>query len=658
MNARSSVAVGIALAAALSVAGATAGVAIAEPASRPQAYQQGRPATPAPAPAQPPATRGTSTITVSVVADDGTAVKRATVMLVAVPAALTGQSATPGAQAIATTQIAQLQGQVISQPMSAAEVQAFAQIGQVTRDRGRSTVLQKQARTNSGGVATFTDLPEGAYVLSVAAPTGYVTRETPPRVQVAAGGQAAATVKVARAGVVTGRVVDDEGDPVTGARVSVYRVTRAGRATTAGASTQPTNDLGGFRVWSLPAGDYLVSATYDDRQGPGEENAVVDGFVPTYYPGVAAFDAARPVQVRAGQESAGIDVQLVRGRLGAVIVRVVDSNGGSLGPGGPGASVNLVSRGRNPAFTGRGAAMRPDGTFLITNVPAGDYYLSATMMRGSGPNAAREGAYVPVAVNGDEVSVSLQTNTGATISGRVVMEGTPPAQSGNPGATIRPPTIRVLARPVNDGAYSQAFSGGDSGPNSGSVRPDGTFTLTGVRGPIQLQAAGGRAALEAVRRGAHDVSGQPIELQGTERIDDAVIVMTYDIGGIQGTVVDESDEPLASATVLVVPDDPDKWNTGSPFVRTGSVRPGGPGGSAASAATPGASTAGQPASGQGASTFQMTQLPPGRYIVIGVADASAIGTPDRQLIEQWRGEGTTVLVDAGQTAVVRVRGIK
>jgi len=97
MNARSSVAVGIALAAALSVAGATAGVAIAEPASRPQAYQQGRPATPAPAPAQPPATRGTSTITVSVVADDGTAVKRATVMLVAVPAARTAPGQ-PGAQ--------------------------------------------------------------------------------------------------------------------------------------------------------------------------------------------------------------------------------------------------------------------------------------------------------------------------------------------------------------------------------------------------------------------------------------------------------------------------------------------------------------------------------------------------------------------------------
>jgi hypothetical protein len=54
----------------------------------------------------------------------------------------------------------------------------------------------------------------------------------------------------------------------------------------------------------------------------------------------------------------------------------------------------------------------------------------------------------------------------------------------------------------------------------------------------------------------------------------------------------------------------------------------------------------------------MPLLAPGRYIVIGVADAAAMSTPDRELIEQWKGEGTLVTVDAGQTATVKVKAIR
>jgi hypothetical protein len=582
-------------------------------------------ASPAPAP------RGTATITVTVVTDEGTAVKGARVMVVAMPAAATG-------------------GPVSTPGQSQAEIQAL-------RDRARSPVA-KQVKTNAGGVATFTDLPGGDYSLGVMPPPGFVSRDSVPRLQVKSGGQASTTIKLNRGGVITGRILDDEGDPVTGAWVSVFRVTRGGRAQSAGASTQSTNDLGAYRVWSLPAGDYYVSVSFDERQGPPEDGVIVDGYLPTYFPGTAAFDAARPVQVKGGQETGAVDIPLVRGRLGSVSVRVTDSYGNAAGPSGPSASVNLVARTRNPAYTGRGGGMRQDGSLFIANVPAGEYYVSATLVRGTGPNSLREGAYVPVTVNGDEVAISIQTNPGATLSGRVVVEGAPPAQSGTPGAASRPAAMRVMTRSASDGAYASAFTGGDGSANSGIVKPDGTFTLTGIRGPVQITGSGARAALKAVRRGAIDISGQPIELAGTERIDDIMVVMTYDTGGIQGTVVGDSDEPLSGAAVLVVPEDPDKWNPGSPFVRTGRMTASGPGGSGtASAALPGVSTVGQPA-GDGTEAFQFSLLPPGRYIVIGVADASSIGTPDRQLIEQWKGEGTVVTVDAGQTATVKVKALK
>ncbi len=297
--------------------------------------------------------------------------------------------------------------------------------------------------------------------------------------------------------------------------------------------------------------------------------------------------------------------------------------------------------------------MRPDGSFLIPNVPAGDYYVSARWGRG-GPNAGREGGYVPVTVNGDEVSVTIQTNAGATVSGRVVIEGTPPAQAGAPGSAGRQGQTRVTARPSEQ--YAAGFSGGDS--SSGTVRPDGTFTLTGLRGPIQFSATGGRAALKAIRRGAADIGGQPVELLGTERIDDLVVVMTYDTGAIQGVIEDEGDQATAGAAALIVPDDPDKWNPGSPFLRTVRVSPASPGGTPFAAATPGVATTTAPSSDSGAGVFQLAQLPPGRYLVVAFADGEAPAMPDRATVERLRQLGATVTVDAGQTATVKVKAIR
>ncbi len=390
-------------------------------------------------------------------------------------------------------------------------------------------------------------------------------------------------------------------------------------------------------MWSLAAGDYYVSTHYEDRQGSSEDGVVQDGYLPTYFPGVAAFDAARAVQVKGGQETGGVDIQLVRGRLGSVTVRVVDSFGSAAGPSGPNANVSLVARGRNPAYQGRGGGMRQDGTFQILNVPAGDYYVSAMLVRGTGQAASREGGYLPISVNGDEVSVSIQTNTGATISGRVVVEGTPPAQAGTPGAAGRQAATRVMARSASDGTFANAFSTGDTSATSGTsgtVRPDGTFTLSGVRGPVQLVGTAARAAFRSVRRGASDITGQPFELLGTERIDDVVVVMTYDTGGIQGTVVGESDEVLSNAAVLIVPEDPDKWTPGSPFIRTVRATAGTQGGQgAAAAAMPGMTTAGQ-AFGEGGTSFQATLLPPGRYLVIGFAGRREPQRPARPPVDR------------------------
>jgi hypothetical protein len=298
-----------------------------------------------------------------------------------------------------------------------------------------------------------------------------------------------------------------------------------------------------------------------------------------------------------------------------------------------GANVTLASKTANPAFSGRGAPVRPDGSFIIPSVPPGDYCLSATRGFGARPGAPGEGAYVPVSVDGDEVTVNIQTNLGATISGRVVVEGTAPAaQAGAPGSESRPAAIRVGVQSASATGYSMAFAA----PQPAAVRPDGTFELSGIRGPVHITAQAGLAAVKSVRRGGRDIGGQPLELLGTERIDDIVVVITYETGRIDGVVNGEDGEPVAGAAVLVFPDDSDRWSTASPFVRQ--VR-----------------TAG---SGIRGGAFSATRLPAGRYCVVAFPVDTSYVAPDRESLTRWRESAKLVTIEVGQTATVTLTPIK
>jgi hypothetical protein len=181
--------------------------------------------------------------------------------------------------------------------------------------------------------------------------------------------------------------------------------------------------------------------------------------------------------------------------------------------------------------------------------------------------------------------------------------------------------------------------------------------VTGLRGPIQISAAAARAALKSVTRDGHDISGQVVELLGTERIDDVVITMTYDTGDIQGVIAAGPEESLSEASVVAYPDEPGKWNVGTPFVRSARLTGNTPGGSGARSAAPGVATTSQPLPA-GSASFQISGLAPGRYVVVAFADGSGTGNPDPQLLERWRELGKVVTVDAGQTATVKVTPVR
>ena len=570
-------------------------------------------------------------------------------------------------------------------PAISASVQLYAAVegGGVTSSTGAGPSpvpgrVQKDGETDERGRIEFTGLPAGYYNVMVSPPAGFVRPRQSQSIRLNDGESASLTVRLDRAGAITGVIVDEAGDPVS--RASVRAVGKgingvAGRLSSTG-YPGTTDDRGEFRIYDLAPGDYFVSATYFHPSAPmfpssspaGEARI---GYVPTYYPGAPSLEGARPVTVRAGQDSPGVNFGLLQGRLGRVSGTAMVSTGHPIATRG---SVSLILRSPDPFGRAPGGAIRPDGTFAIENVPPGDYFLTAYSFRGDGAMADREGAFVPVSVNGDDVSVSIRTNTGATLSGRVIIEGTMPAAPGiaASGALALPPqlsSVRVSTRPATDAVMLPGFAPGRSEP----VAEDGTFQITGVRGSVLLTAMGPVGVLKAIRRGADDLTSSSLELAGTERIDDIEIILTTDTGTLTGMVTDSRGGPAPGAWVLAFTDNPKYWYLGSHLVRparamsiptssaslpagamqprVGSPQPGAmrPPGASGVLRAPGA--------------IRIINLLPGRYYVVAWENENDtaglnISQFDAETLSKLRQKATSVTIEAGETATVTVRVTK
>ena len=314
--------------------------------------------------------------------------------------------------------------------------------------RARVTVAgggrPRAATTDDQGRFRITALPPGTYSVT-ATKTGFVdgvfgqrrALRTGTPIELADAQQRAdVDLKLSRGGVITGRVLDEDGEPLARAMVTVLRQQyRGGEKQLTPSGADQSDDRGQFRIFGLPPGDYFVSARAGGveqivRQlaGPGrggpEQAPESTGYAATYYPGVIAAGDATRVKLTASQELAGIDFQLqivplatVKGVVvgGGAAVILVPEEGSSLGGrGGRG--------GFGAALLGGGlrSATRQDGTFSIANVTPGKYTIIARA--DLGPNGGPRTASQPLVVAGEEVNVVLTPAPGVVLSGSVTFE--------------------------------------------------------------------------------------------------------------------------------------------------------------------------------------------------------------------------------------------
>ena len=413
----------------------------------------------------------------------------------------------------------------------------------------------------------MTELPGGQYTVSVAR-SGYLTlRYGQPR-PLEQGKPLQVLDKqlvdhidfsLPRMSVITGRVLDEIGDPIAGVTVMALRSRYwEGRhqLVPTGQGFVQSDDAGQYRILGLAPGSYYVVANTRETWTTTENGVTrTMGFAPTYFPGVTAVADARRVTVALGREANNTDFALMPGRAAAISGTAFDSQGRPFGR----VSLGEEIRGENfSRFGGNmGAAVAADGTFTIRNVPPGEYKLAASTGRDADHP---EAAIVPITIDGVDVTdVILTGSAGGSITGQVLTEtGTVP--------TI--PQMRVAVGGPSAGQPDPTLLGTFGNAGFGPVAADGSFSIKGIFGRSQLRLTLPDSwMVKASMYGGRDITETPIEMKSGEIMSGVQIIVTDRVSVVTGELTDDKGLPLTDATVLVFADDPERWASDSRTVR-------------------------------------------------------------------------------------------
>jgi hypothetical protein len=360
------------------------------------------------------------------------------------------------------------------------------------------------------------------------------------------------------AAVITGRILDEDDQPMPGVRVSALR-----RATdddtedenpfstrkrdllpVAGADT---DDRGQYRIFGLRPGEYYVKA--NDSLEPVASLAENDlnireslgtGYAALYYPGVPQLDQAQIVSIRAGEESQA-DFSMRH-------IKVVEVRGRVISPEGPARSafISLNPPGEDDSSSTRYDETDEKGGFSLKGVSSGAYTIRA-FARGEGDKIYVTNQKVEVG-NDNIDSLTVMLGLGVTLRGRVKIEGTTP--------------LSLDQLSVDLGGDQAEWAGG------GRVKKDGSFEIASVNeGTYSLIVwrLEHDWYLKSARLGAENILEVGLQVDQNSSGGIIEVVLSKDGAQLEGSVV-EHDKPLIGARVRLTPDPETRYNRTRPAV--------------------------------------------------------------------------------------------
>ena len=451
--------------------------------------------------------------------------------------------------------------------------------------QGREPVFG--AVTEASGRFFLTNIEAGSYRLHIER-DGYVDQQygqvssnRPGTTLVLVPGQEVQDVLVSLVptGTISGRVYDEDGEPIVGASVRAFRYQYEadGRVLAPVQQTQ-TNDLGEYRLYWLRPGEYYISATFEARfraasalresvlaaGGPpaldlrggspvalGATDPMDTIYVDTYYPGTNDPVTASALTVTPASEVRAIDFTVLPTR--AVVLR-----GSVVGPfseeQGLVPTVTIVQRNsavapdrfafRGGGRGGRGGGgVNSDGTFELAGIAPGSYTLVALIRQGRGGRGggAQMAGFLDIEVGADDVEgLFIPVLANVPVTGRVLVD-----QSAS---QINLSRMRVRLQATGNLPVPS--------PN-GRVDADGTFAIDSVSQTLHRVSLTGLpdgAYVAAAYIGGRDILGDGIQVTGD--LGPIEFWVSGSGGTLDGTVRIRSDQTYTGAQVVLIPEDP------------------------------------------------------------------------------------------------------
>jgi protocatechuate 3,4-dioxygenase beta subunit len=448
-----------------------------------------------------------------------------------------------------------IQGKVVEaksgQPIRKVKVEVVGEVGQ---SDGRYS-----ATTIEDGTFTIEDLKPGRYAVTLER-TGFVQTAT-------SGGQATFTLqpgqslsglvfKLQAAGVIAGKIVDIDGDPMSEVGIiAAMTGTMARSAERYRMGYGTTNDLGEYRIVNLRPGKYLISAAPSQRapavhveeKGKAKEQLVYASA--TYYPGTVDKSRAIAVEVHAGDVASA--------NFGVLMTHAYRVSGTVAGvPSGAMVRFFLASKSGGAGMDSP-EELREGNRFEYKNVLPGTYVAMLLVVKGmlSGGEPEMQMVRLNPSIEVDKTDVEgvqLQAEPGGQIRGMLRLDT---------GEKFDWTQLRVSLLPIEENAsetsQGMAMAMAYSGARTGStVNSDGTFELKNVPGGnYQLVIAANSDRLrdyytKSVISGGREVADPGFGVNGDVYLD---VVMSAKGATIEGNAVDSKGQPVAYGTVAVVP---------------------------------------------------------------------------------------------------------
>lgn len=405
---------------------------------------------------------------------------------------------------------------------------------------GAGAPQAKSATTDAEGKFTITGVVPGRYTVAATRTLFFRPRRNTGAVAITViADQRLRDVQILLmpTGVIAGRVVDENREPLRSVRIEALRSEyRDGVRTWVNSGQNTTDDRGEYRLFNLQPGTYYIRAAQGNTLTPGPA---------LYYPGVPDSEDASPIQIEAGGELGAIDIAMRRTSEYSVQFK--------LGGVPPGSTVNFTIQRRSTKVVETLPARpetQPDGSYRIARLPPGAYDIMAQVSNSpqGQPRVITHAGKIPVNIGrADEDLGTVAVRTTVPIAGRIVAPEPLPSALDLKRLTL---TLRALDLPV---AVNSIIRGSAAPPG---FNDDGTFALQNVaaaRYQIQLTGLPPDTYLVSARAGAREVLDTGYTVSGDQNPLELTIGGPGSVGAVEGAVVNSRGEPVPGSTVVLVP---------------------------------------------------------------------------------------------------------